>query len=105
MQRRDFRVETAVNLLERWGSLEGRNPREWTPLGAPPEEYLSMALYKERMKAQRQKLYQVVEFAKLEAPRDADKCRMQVVGEYFGFKGEPRCGHCDLCRVAKGANA
>ena len=101
--RRDFRVETAVGLLERWGAIEGRDPREWAAVAAPPAEFLSQDMYKQRMKAQRQKLFEMVEFAKLQPPGDRGKCRMQVIGAYFGFKDEARCGHCDLCRAAKEA--
>ena len=90
--RRDFRVETAVNQLERWGSLEGRQPREWKPVSAPPDEYLDQKLFDLRIKGQRQKLYQMVEFAKLE-----EGCRMVTVAEYFGFPGASPCGKCDLC--------
>ena len=91
--RRDFRVETALGLLERWGALEGREPRAWTPVASPPEEYLDPVAFSERMKSARQKLFQMVEFAK-----QAEGCRMQTVSTYFGFAGEPPCGVCDLCR-------
>ena len=90
--RRDFRVETAVNLLERWGSLEGRQPREWKPLSPPPEEFLDQKLFEARAKAQTRKLYEMVNFAKLE-----EGCRMVVVSRYFGFPSETPCGRCDLC--------
>jgi ATP-dependent DNA helicase RecQ len=90
--RRDFRVETAVGQLERWGSLEGRQPREWKPLESPPDEYLDQKLFDLRMKSQRQKLFQMVELAKL-----AEGCRMREVAKYFGFNASP-CGRCDLCR-------
>ena len=90
--RRDFRVETAVGQLERWGSLEGRQPREWTPVESPPDEYLDQKLFDLRMKSQRQKLYQMVELAKLE-----EGCRMVEVSKYFGFAGATPCGKCDLC--------
>jgi ATP-dependent DNA helicase RecQ len=90
--RRDFRVETAVGQLERWGSLEGRQPREWQPLESPPDEYLDQKLFELRMKGQRQKLYQMVELAKM-----TEGCRMVSIAEYFGFTGAPTCGKCDLC--------
>lgn len=93
--RRDFRVETAVNLLERWGSIEGRQPREWTTLQDPPDEYLDLSLYQARLKAQKQKLYEMVNFVKLE-----EGCRMKVIGSYFGFPDEEPCGLCDLCLKA-----
>jgi ATP-dependent DNA helicase RecQ len=93
--RRDFRVETAVNQLERWGSLEGRQPKEWKAVQTPPDEYLDQKLFDLRMKGQRSKLYQMVELAKLE-----EGCRMVSVAAYFGYAGEPRCGKCDLCMKA-----
>ncbi len=96
--RRDFRIETAVNLLERWGSLEGaRSPREWTPVADPEGEYLDEALYQQRLKGQQKKLFEMVTFAQL----NGTGCRMQEVLKYFGeSQGEP-CGICDLCRKTK----
>ncbi len=90
--RRDFRVETAVGQLERWGSLEGRQPREWRPLESPPDEYLDQKIFELRMKGQRQKLFQMVEFAKM-----TEGCRMVSIARYFGFNGALPCGKCDLC--------
>ena len=95
--RRDFRVETAVGQLERWGSLEGRQPRDWKPVVSPPEEYLDPKLYELRMRGQRRKLLEMVDFAKLETG-----CRMVVVSAYFGFKDVSPCGVCDLCLRAVG---
>lgn len=91
--RRDFRVETAVNQLERWGAIEGRQPREWKAVESPPEEYLDVKLYDARMKSQRSKLYEIVDFAK-----QSSGCRMITLNAYFGFPGQPPCGNCDLCR-------
>jgi hypothetical protein len=100
--RRDFRVETAVNQLERWGSLEGRMPREWRAVQAPPAEYLDQKLFEARVRSQRQKLYEMLSFVQLK-----DGCRMQEVSRYFGFPNEARCGVCDLCvkSAASGAGA
>lgn len=97
--RRDFRVETAVNLLERWGSIEGRQPREWKPIASPPEEYLDLKLFETRMKAARRKLYEMVNFAKMDSG-----CRMVEIARYFGFGDAEKCGRCDLCRK-EAANA
>ena len=97
--RRDFRVETAVNQLERWGALEGRQPREWKAVESPPDEYLDPKDFEARMKGQRQKLFQMVELAK-----KTDGCRMISIAAYFGFANEPRCGLCDVC-VSSAANS
>ena len=88
----DFRVETSVNLLERWGSIEGKQPRDWRPIQSPPEEYLERRLYDQRSRAQKNKLYEMVTLAKLD-----DGCRMVMIAGYFGFPEEKPCGHCDLC--------
>lgn len=98
--RRDFRVETSVNLLERWGSLEGRQPREWKPLQSPPSEYLDQKMYEARMRGQKQKLYEVVNFAKMD-----EGCRLQAISRYFGFPDEKPCGICDLCRAGKASGS
>jgi ATP-dependent DNA helicase RecQ len=91
--KRDFRVETALNLLERYGSLEGaRNPREWQPVSEPEGEYVDQALYEARLKGQNQKLHEMVLFVRHEA------CRMQRVHEYFGSPLETPCGICDNCK-------
>lgn len=96
--RRDFRVETAVNQLERWGSLEGRQPREWKAVESPPDEFLDPKDFELRMKGQKQKLFQMVELAK-----KSEGCRMISIAAYFGYANEPRCERCDLCVAALAA--
>jgi ATP-dependent DNA helicase RecQ len=96
--KRDFRVETALNLLERYGSLEGaRNPRDWQPTGEPEGEYVDQKLFEARLKGQNQKLHEMVLFVR------HDGCRMQRVHEYFGSSLEEKCGICDNCKA--GANS
>lgn len=91
--RRDFRIETAVNLLERYGSLESaRSPRDWAPSAEPEGEYLDESLYKERIAGQSRKLHEMLRFAR------AEGCRMQVIRTYFGASGGDVCGVCDKCR-------
>ncbi|MCM2281055.1 MAG: ATP-dependent DNA helicase [Bdellovibrionaceae bacterium] len=95
--RRDFRIETAVHLLERYGSLEGaRQPREWTPVAEPEGEYLDESLHRERIAGQSRKLHEILRFARGEA------CRLQTIRAYFGAAEGSPCGICDNCR-AKGA--
>ncbi len=95
--RRDFRVETAVGLLERWGAIEGRKPIEWKAISEPPQEYLDQALYQTRRTGQLRKLHEMVAFAKLSPEADHELCRMTELEKYFGFKDGKRCGICDLC--------
>jgi ATP-dependent DNA helicase RecQ len=102
--RRDYRVETAMNLLERWGCLEKTHSR----LGFKPavenagkslqqifqenlDENLTDQLVQQRLKVQNEKLLEMVRFSSLK-----EGCRMSFVLEYFGeFKKS--CGICDLC--------
>lgn len=90
--KRDFRVETAVNLLERWGSLEADVSRlGFRAVQEPDEKFYRELENKKRIQAQQQKLLQVVQWA-----QDNDKCRMVEIHEYFGHPGKP-CGICDYC--------
>lgn len=91
--RRDFRIETAVNLLERYGSLgSARTPRDWAPLMEPEGEYLDEALHRERMAGQNRKLHEMLRFAR------SPECRMRAIREYFGAAAGEKCGRCDRCR-------
>lgn len=97
--RRDFRVETSVSLLERWGALEGREPREWKVVGEIPEEYLDQDRYKRSLKHREEKLFRLVQF--FESPLEpGGSCRLAMVAASFGEDvAERRCGVCDICRL------
>ncbi len=102
--KRDYRVETAVNLLERWGCLiEKRGPgtqnsRFPYSLGVEPtDDMITDAQVKQRIKTQNEKLLEMVRFASLDSSVDAPKCRMAFVLEYFG-QFQKTCGICDLCQ-------
>ena len=90
---RDFRVETAVNWLERWGSLQGLQPRDWQPLEPPPPEYMDATKMAEHLRSAQQRLLATVQLAQMH-----DGCRLQTVYQYFGVRDAPVCGRCDLCR-------
>ncbi|MEZ4751915.1 MAG: RecQ family ATP-dependent DNA helicase [Bdellovibrionota bacterium] len=77
--RRDFRVETAVNLLKRWDCVEGDIERKDIVAIAPPDPTLLDAdLYEARLKGQHKKLLEMVRFAKLDGDRHAR------LASYFG---------------------
>lgn len=101
--RRDFRVETSVGLLERWGALEGREPREWKAIGEVPAEYLDPDRYKRSLRHREEKLHRLVSFFEQspEVLAHAKGCRLVEVARSFGETlTERRCGVCDACRVA-----
>ena len=65
--RRDYRVETAVNLLERWGCLkEAPNKFGYLPITEPSAEQLDRKTVEARLKSQNQKLLEMVRLASTE---------------------------------------
>lgn len=88
---RDFRLETTLNLLDRWGVLEQRqNFRRWELAAPLPEEYLSVADWERRLKNAQSMLYSMVQYARTQ------QCRKVEIFSYFGKVREP-CGSCDVC--------
>lgn len=61
---RDFRVETAMGTLERFGFIEGQTPETWRPLEPPSGEVMSVELHEKRMSGQHKKLLKMVELAR-----------------------------------------
>jgi ATP-dependent DNA helicase RecQ len=98
--KRDYRVETSVNLLERWGALEGREPRDWKIVAEIPEEYLDQAKFKANQKRREEKLSRLAGF--FEQPAASASCRLASIAASFGedvvTDGKSRrCGVCDAC--------
>ncbi len=98
--KRDYRVETSINLLERWGALEGREPRDWRIVADIPEEFLDTVKFKANLKRREEKLSRLAgyfEQSAAEAP-----CRLASIAVSFGenvmVDGVSRkCGVCDAC--------
>lgn len=89
--KRDFRVETAVNLLRSWGALE-----EWQTTGENGEAFvLSDEDREQRRRRQNEKLLSMVRFIGIES------CRMQYIQKYFSEKDSGPCGICDNCQMRK----
>ena len=89
--RRDFRVETAVNLLKRWNYLSEEKERfriledsgVW-----PSSEFLE-----EKRKYQLMHLKTMMEYAK------SSECRNKIITQYFGESGVTNCNNCDNCSL------
>lgn len=73
---RDFRLETALNQLERYGFIEGRDPQSWKCIERPSGELVDEDLHKKRLVQQQKKLLQMIELTKLPDPSEKIK-------EYF----------------------
>lgn len=92
--RRDFRVEAAVSILERWGCVEkSEDPFPFRCLTEPSEEQFSVENGALILKAQNSKLLQMVRWA-----TQTTDCRMNLIYEYFGHKNGTPCGKCDVCQ-------
>lgn len=90
--RRDFRVETALNLLDRWDCLSGSvHHKTLKSTGELSGDFLDQELYKKRVKSQNHGLLAIVDYVKIKT------CRMQYIYEYFGLKDTKPCGKCDNC--------
>ncbi|MCB9073416.1 MAG: ATP-dependent DNA helicase RecQ [Bdellovibrionaceae bacterium] len=63
---RDFRLETALNTLERFGFIEGQTPETWVCVEPPSGDIMEEELYKKRLQQQHQKLLAMVTLARSE---------------------------------------
>lgn len=91
--RRDFRVEAGVNILERRGCVErSEDPFPFRAVVEPTPEMGLLEKTPERLKNMNMKLLQVLRWAK-----GTDECRMRRIYEYFGQQDVKDCGICDVC--------
>jgi ATP-dependent DNA helicase RecQ len=90
----DFRLETALGMLDRYGVTEGsiefKNLRlvSELPVQLQSQDYLDL-----KLKNEQQKLYQLVQYVK------EKNCRKAFIHRYFGLPYQSVCGSCD-CHLA-----
>ncbi len=88
----DFRLETALGILERYevieGSLQEKNLKVINEL---PPQLEDEAYLKSKLLNDNKKLLSVVNYFR------TNKCRRIFISDYFGFKNEPKCNNCDIC--------
>ncbi len=89
--RKDFRVETSLRLLERWGCLLPSKSVRHEVISEPDPTYLDEKIYKNKLKTQNQKLLDVLQWA------ESKECRASSVHAYFSQSSRP-CGVCDNCK-------
>jgi ATP-dependent DNA helicase RecQ len=93
--RSDFRVETALNMLDRYGVTEGSpETRDLAILTPLPPELEDEERLKEKITSDNKKLLSMVNYFKEE------ECRRVYIAEYFGFHDEKPCGNCDRCTIS-----
>ncbi|MDC7126862.1 MAG: ATP-dependent DNA helicase [Spirochaetales bacterium] len=89
----DFRVDTALNLFDRFGITEGNIEQKNIHIKVEnlPKEIIDEKKYEEKLLASQKKLLGIVQYFRTE------NCRRQAIESYFGFSGEPECQNCDVC--------
>lgn len=90
--RNDFRVETVLSMLDRYGVTEGSiESGNLTLVGELPHQLHDEEYLKEKLMNDNKKLLSVVNYFK------TPECRRIFISDYFGFPGEKPCGNCDVC--------
>ena len=90
----DFRVETALGMLDRYGVTEGSiETKDLQVVSQMPDILEDDEYMKEKMMSDNKKLLSVVQYFR------GEECRRVYVSEYFGFFDEKPCGNCDNCTI------
>ena len=87
--KRDFRVETAVNLLKRWGFLI-ETKKEFKIL-TNTGKWPSSQILKEKQLHQLTQLQKIMNYAK------SSTCRKKLIADHFGESLSKICNNCDNC--------
>ena len=90
--RSDFRVETVLSMLDRYGVTEGSVENSNIELISELHPNLENEKRLEnKLMNDNKKLLAMVNYFKEE------NCRRVFISDYFGFPGENPCGNCDCC--------
>ncbi|MBI2416606.1 MAG: ATP-dependent DNA helicase RecQ [Ignavibacteriales bacterium] len=88
----DFRVETVLAMLDRYGVTEGDIENGSLAIVAElPYELTDEDYLKEKLLRDNKKLLSVVNYF------NAATCRRVYISNYFDFPGTKPCGNCDVC--------
>ena len=88
----DFRIETALAMLDRYGVAEGEIEKQNLKIsGELPDILQDEDHLKEKLLSDNKKLLSVVNYFR------GESCRRVFISDYFGFAGEKPCGNCDNC--------
>lgn len=91
--KRDYRVQSAVSILTRWGCLEEVDTLfGYKPVMEPKEEFFTEENQEVLKKEHQKKLLIILQWVK----NDHD-CRMKRIYHYFGYAEATDCGKCDVC--------
>ncbi len=88
----DFRVETVLSMLDRYGTTEGDIEKKNLQLvDELPEQLEDDMRLADKLTSDNKKLLSVVNYFRTQ------KCRRIFISKYFGFPNEKPCGNCDIC--------
>lgn len=91
---RDFRLETALNMLERWGAIEMDDQmRNINVVSALPVETQGEPAHKLRFEKAQLRLARMAEWVQ------SSNCRAIEIHKYFDVEGTKPCGICDRCQT------
>lgn len=91
--KKDFRVNAAVSILNRWGCLEeATTPFGFVALQAPTEEHFKLEDQGVLKKEHQKKLLSLLRFI-----QNTDECRLKQIYHYFNYQKDADCGICDVC--------
>ena len=89
--KKDFRVDTAMGILDRYGVIEGGMEMKNLQLVSPlPSELEDQSYLEDKLRKEQTKLHQMVMYIKEE------ECRKAFIHKYFGLDFNGSCGVCDL---------
>jgi ATP-dependent DNA helicase RecQ len=94
--RRDYRLNSAVSILARWGNLE----EDETPFGYKIAEPLSDELFTKENQSLLKKEHQKKLLEILRWAQNVEDCRLNQIYKYFGHQHNADCGICDVCTDA-----
>ena len=92
--KKDFRIETALGMLDRYGVITGSlGNHDLKVIADLPEELDDETYLSEKLLNDNKKLLSMVQYFQ------SDECRRVYISDYFGFKGEENCNNCDNCSL------
>jgi ATP-dependent DNA helicase RecQ len=90
----DFRIETSLAMLDRYGVTEGElEKKNLVLVNELPEILQNEKHLEEKLLNDNKKLLSLVNYFR------STNCRRVFISDYFGFPGEHPCGNCDSCTV------
>ena len=90
--RRDYRAETVLSILDRWAVIEGSvETKNLSVINELPEHLCDSSFIEQKLKNEQMKLLKMMQYAKLET------CRKAFIHKYFGVTHPKTCGACDRC--------